>query len=368
MASPLPRGRIKSRPEDFVVSEIAAYEPSGAGDHVFVRLTKVQRTTLDVVSDLARALGCDSREAGYAGMKDKRAVATQTISLHVPRGAQAADLVARARAVAIDGVTILDAAAHGNKLKPGHLDGNAFDIVIRGLAVESAEPVFRELARIRGEGVPNAFGAQRFGSRRDGRDNVARARAWLQGREAGPRDRRVQRLLWSSLQSAVFNAVLAARVTDGTWATPLSGDLLKLRTTGGLFVCADPQGDRERAITGEVSPTGPIVGARMRWPSGVPEDLERSIAGPLLEGIDLARTRALGEGSRRALRIWVEDLGWELLPANPEDRGNGTASVRVHFVLPKGGYATTVLAGAVALDEPEGESRDDGQHDETPSD
>ena len=149
------------------MSEIAAYEPSGAGDHVFVRLTKVQRTTLDVVSDLARALGCDSREAGYAGMKDKRAVATQTISLHVPRGAEAADLVARARAVAIDGVTILDAAAHGNKLKPGHLDGNAFDIVIRGLAVESAEPVFRELARIRGEGVPNAFGAQRFGSRRD---------------------------------------------------------------------------------------------------------------------------------------------------------------------------------------------------------
>ena len=151
-------------------------------------------------------------------------------------------------------------------------------------------------------------------------------------------------------------------------ATPLSGDLLKLRTTGGLFVCADPQGDRERAITGEVSPTGPIVGARMRWPSGVPEDLERSIAGPLLEGIDLARTRALGEGSRRALRIWVEDLGWELLPANPEDGAERNSQRTGSLRATEGWVRDHVLAGAVALDEPEGESRDDGQHDETPSD
>ena len=32
-----PPGRIKQRPEDFVVEEIPAYEPVGQGSHVFVR-------------------------------------------------------------------------------------------------------------------------------------------------------------------------------------------------------------------------------------------------------------------------------------------------------------------------------------------
>ena len=31
-----PRGTIKTQPEDFVVDEIPAYEPSGTGDHVYV--------------------------------------------------------------------------------------------------------------------------------------------------------------------------------------------------------------------------------------------------------------------------------------------------------------------------------------------
>ncbi len=37
------------------------------------------------------------------------------------------------------------------------------------------------------------------------------------------------------------------------------------------------------------------------------------------DGFDLARTRALGEGSRRALRLWVEDLRWETLKVDSPD-------------------------------------------------
>ena len=93
--------------------------------------------------------------------------------------------------------------------------------------------------------------------------------------------------------------MLDARVEDGTWTTPLEGDLLKLRSSGGLFVCTDVQTDSARAEAGEVSPTGPIVGVRMPWPSGVPCDLERRIVAETLgEDFDLARTRRLGEGSR----------------------------------------------------------------------
>ncbi|MBV9946557.1 MAG: tRNA pseudouridine(13) synthase TruD, partial [Myxococcales bacterium] len=59
----LPRGRIRERHEDFVVEELPAYEASGTGPHVFVRLTKRGVTTIDAVRMLARACGCDPREA-----------------------------------------------------------------------------------------------------------------------------------------------------------------------------------------------------------------------------------------------------------------------------------------------------------------
>jgi tRNA pseudouridine13 synthase len=356
-AAPRPRGRIKEAPEDFVVEELPAYAPSGAGDHVFVRFTKRDRTTMEVVRTIARALGCDPRAAGYAGMKDKRAMTTQTLSLQPPRGTTAADLAARARDLAVDAVTIHDATPHPHKMKAGHLAGNRFAVTVRGLPVDGVSTVTDALNRVARTGVPNAFGEQRFGNRGD---NAERALAWLRGEERGPRDPRVGRLLWSSLQSAVFNAVLDERVRDGSWVAPLEGDLLKLRTSGGLFGCTDVQTDGPRAAAGEVSPTGPIIGARMRWPEGAPAELERRVSARILgEGFDLARTRSLGEGSRRALRLWVEDLRWEVLEPSsdatiaPERAAGGKSSacVRVYFVLPKGSYATTVLAAAVDLDE-----------------
>ena len=349
-------GRIKDTPEDFVVEEIPAYAPSGEGTHVYVRFTKTDRTTLDVVRDVARTLGCEPREAGFAGMKDRRAVTTQTMSLAVPRGFTPAELVERASKLELAGVVVHEAKLHGNKLKPGHLAGNRFTIAVRDVAVDALASVEAGLARVKTEGVANAFGAQRFG--RSG-DNVERALAWLRGQERGPRDPRVQRLLWSSVQSAVFNAVLDSRVADGTFATALEGDLLKLRMSGGLFVCADVQTDAERAKVGEVSPTGPMVGVNMRRPGGAPGAREEAIAAQILgNDFDLAATKRLGEGTRRALRVWVDDLRWDVIPREP---GHSRACIRVYFVLPKGAYATTVLGSVFDLGghgAPEGESED----------
>ncbi len=346
LRSDLPRGRLKQSPEDFVVEEIPAYAPSGTGEHVFVRFTKRDATTLDATRAFARALGCNPRDVGFAGMKDKRAVATQTISLQAPRGVDPKVLAERALALSLDGIAVHEASPHGNKLKPGHLEGNRFAVTVRDVARDRLGDVTAALDRVARVGVPNAFGAQRFGN---AGDNAVRALAWLRGEEKGPREPRMRRLLWSSVQSAVFNEVLDARIQDATWTTPLAGDLLKLRSSGGLFACEDVPTDVERAARGEVSPTGPIVGARMRWPDGAPGELERRIAGERLgEGFDLASTRPLGEGSRRALRLWVEGMRWEIVDDDP---GHGAACMRVYFVLPKGGYATTVLGAALTVDE-----------------
>jgi tRNA pseudouridine13 synthase len=336
----LPRAILKASPEDFIVEELPLYAPSGLGDHLYIRFTKRNLTTDAVVRAIAKALGVNARDIGVAGMKDKVGVTTQTVS--VPLGRDAAQTEERARSLALDGVTVHEARRHGNKLRTGHLAGNRFEIVLRGVEEARVADVVSALERAGREGAPNAFGAQRFGREQD---NAARAQAWLRGEWAGPRDGRARRFLWSSLQSAIFNDVLARRVADGTWATALEGDVLQKEDSGGIFLCTDVQTDGPRAARGEVSPTGPMVGVKMRAPEGAPLALETEVARTWLgEGFDLARMRALGEGARRSLRLRVTDLQVEVV------RREQAPSVRVCFVLASGAYATTVLANAVDID------------------
>jgi tRNA pseudouridine13 synthase len=364
-ADHLPAATLRSSPADFLVDELPAYAPSGRGEHVFVTFRKTGLTTPDAVRAIAIALGAEPGSAGFAGMKDRHAITTQTASIQLPLARDPAPLLASA---SLPGIEVLSVARHENKLKPGHLAGNRFRITLRDIDPE-ALPLARErLLEIGRAGVPNAFGPQRFG--RNG-DNPARAFAWVSGKERGPRDKREQRLLFSALQSLWFNEVLARRERDGTWATVLPGDLAKRHDSGGLFLVPldGPELDdaRARAAALAVSATGPMFGRKMRWPEGAPGALEREV---LMEAIgDPHRLDAFahaGEGTRRALRMEVGDLQLTALveegapdgaprggapPGAAADEAHGGVGhgLVVSFVLPKGGYATTVLGRVFRL-------------------
>ncbi|MBS2013003.1 MAG: tRNA pseudouridine(13) synthase TruD [Deltaproteobacteria bacterium] len=364
----LPSGRIKASPEDFVVHEIPAYEPSGEGAHLFLHLEKKNLTTDAAVRAVTKALGVEMRDVGIAGMKDKVALTTQWVSLPIPP--KQPDIEERAKNLSIDNIRVLVAKRHGNKLKTGHLKGNRFELVVRGIDPAKLDLVKTTLEGFSKDGVPNAFGTQRFG--REG-DNAERARAWLTGKERPPSDPRLRRFHFSALQSAAFNAVLDARVADGTWALPLEGDLLRKEDTGGIFLCSDVQADRERAARGEVCPTGPIIGAKMRWPDGSVREQEERLVAPFIEGIDLERAKALGEGTRRALRLRVTEMRVEQLldsasvnPVDENDNREHSGALRVLFVLPKGAYATTVLANALTVVDGSRGSAGSRGHDDEP--
>lgn len=80
--------RFVSSPETFFVEEIPAYLPTGEGDHTYVWIEKRNLTTLDAINRLARVLGVENSDVGYAGMKDRRATTRQWLSLPgwIPRG------------------------------------------------------------------------------------------------------------------------------------------------------------------------------------------------------------------------------------------------------------------------------------------
>jgi tRNA pseudouridine13 synthase len=329
---------IRRAPEDFVVEEIPAYTPSGHGEHLYVTFQKRGLTTPDALRAIARGLDVDARAAGAAGMKDRHAVTTQTASFPFPMARDAEAAVAQ---LAVPGLTVLGAARHDNKLKPGHLVGNRFTLALRDVPAAEAAALVHRLEEIGRIGVPNAFGSQRFG--RDG-DNPARALGWLSGRERGPRDKREQRMLFSSLQSLLFNRVLDRRVAAQTWATVLPGDVAKKLDSGGLFTVPmeGPELDdaRARAEAGSLSATGPMFGAKMRWPEGEPAVIEREVlAAGADEPLRFEAWKHLGEGTRRALRLQVTEM-----EARIEAAEGALVTVIARFVLPKGGYATTVLA------------------------
>jgi tRNA pseudouridine13 synthase len=335
----LPSATLRAAPEDFIVDELAAYEPSGRGEHLFVRFRKTGLTTMDAVRQLAAALGTDARAAGYAGMKDRHAVTTQTASFAWPLAREVEPAMAEVR---VPGIEVLSFARHDGKLKPGHLTGNRFRIVLRELAPEARDGARARLVQLGEEGVPNTFGPQRFG--RDG-DNPARTLAWLSGRERGPRDKREQRFLFSSLQAWLFNRVLDLREEAGTWRTILAGDVAKKVDSGGLFTvpAAGPELDDaiERGRAGQIGPTGPIYGSKMRWPEGEVLRLEQEVLATCFKDPkQLDQLRHLGEGTRRPLRLPVSEL--DVTKA-------GADALTVTFVLPKGGYATTVLGRACRL-------------------
>ena len=190
---------IGSAPEDFVVEEIPLYRPLGEGGHTFVQVEKRLRSSEGVRRDLARLAGVRTGEVGYAGRKDRVAVARQWFS--VPGLDPERALAKRG-----EGFQVLEAVRHPHKLRTGQLRGNRFAILVRGLtAPDRVAPALAEMAS---RGMPNRFGAQRFG--RDG-ENPARARALLLGAPFGG-SRNQARFLLSALQAEAYNGVLAARL------------------------------------------------------------------------------------------------------------------------------------------------------------
>lgn len=174
-------GRLRARPEDFVVRELPAYDADGREGHLLLTLKKRLLTTDEAIAAVAEACGIDRREIGVAGLKDRDAVTEQRIS--VP--AEAAAALARFRHPQIE---LGEPAPHSHKLRRGHLHGNAFEVTIRDLAVPLAVAEARASAKLDAlaalGGLDNLYGIQRFGH--DGR-NILQGLERLAGRARGRR-------------------------------------------------------------------------------------------------------------------------------------------------------------------------------------
>jgi tRNA pseudouridine13 synthase len=329
-------GRIRAVAEDFRVVEVPAYACDGQAGHLFVEMTKRGLDTEAALGLLARALGLPRAEIGLAGLKDRHAITTQWISVPAEAGAR----LARFRH---DAITLGAALPHSHKLRRGHLRGNRFAIVVRELALPFADArahASATLERLAREGLRNVFGEQRFGH---GGRNLDAGLAALRGR--GRRGGKAD-LLVSAGQSGLFNLYVALRSERGLLDRVLLGDIMHKRS-GGMFESHEVEVDQARLAAGELVPTGPIYGSKLRWPS--PDTPAHALE---LEVLELARVaprklEQLGRsvpGTRRDVRVWPEAASVDPVPAPALPELGLSEGLTLRFDLPAGSYATVLLA------------------------
>ncbi len=360
-------GTLRATADHFVVEELPLYEPSGEGTHLYLNLTKSGLTTKDVQMRLERILRVDRNSVGYAGLKDKDASTTQTFSVPVnyattPEEAAAADQRLVEQISAELPVTVHWARRHNNKLKPGHLLGNRFSIRVTDLAVPIAEACARTEAiatLLRQRGLPNFFGAQRFGL--DGA-NVEKGLALIHNKRR-ERNPWLRNFLISAYQSYLCNRYLIRRLEMDAFNHLLLGDVAKKHETGGMFEVTDLAIEEPRYLAQEISFTAPLFGAKM-WAA-------QAEAGALEEAIQAETTlkvedwrKAKVDGTRRYGRILLPELTITPIPKLESDSAiaaNSLVAEQVEeqveeqvdnqrhesleftFVLPKGSFATVVL-------------------------
>ena len=148
--------KLKQQPADFIVEEIPSFEVSSEKDeHTVFLLQKQEIDTFEAIRQIAKKLRISLFEIGYAGLKDKHALARQYISIPTRYNVKGLN---------IDSLTLSFIGYHRKKIKIGDLIGNRFTIIVRDVSENELDDVSGRAATIPVSGVPNYFDSQRFGS------------------------------------------------------------------------------------------------------------------------------------------------------------------------------------------------------------
>ncbi len=180
-------GRIKEYCEDFIVSEVGInfttevkYLPNKLlqeidwdfvfsnkpeeADYLFLTMEKNNLATTVALSQMARFLHTSKKRIGYAGLKDKRALTSQRISIYLPDKE-------RLKKFYFKTIKVYDPIWTRDRIDIGDLLENKFIVTIRkikDLSIPEIQTITDTcLNEIKENGLINYFGEQRFGGTRE---------------------------------------------------------------------------------------------------------------------------------------------------------------------------------------------------------
>lgn len=337
---PVLTGTIRSKPEDFIVDEIASFTPAGEGEHLWLHIKKTATNTDWLAGQLAKLLNVKKHDVGFAGLKDRNAVTTQWFSIYLP-GKHMPDVKSMLPDDLKGSIEILEQTRHIKKLRRGTLAGNHFTLTIRDCKSDESDKhqLDNLIDQIKKRGIPNYFGEQRFGHPIEVQgnakwNNIERATAWFNGDIRKPKNRNQRSMYLSAARSWIFNHILSARVDNSTWDRSITGDVFILGNSHSWFVDDGDVQLSQRVKAFDIHPSGAL------WGKGSLESTDETLA---LETEISSEHSILCQGlekqglkqERRSLRIQVSDL---------QHRWLDDTSLQLSFTLPPGSYATVLLA------------------------
>ncbi|MFH1696685.1 MAG: tRNA pseudouridine(13) synthase TruD [Candidatus Diapherotrites archaeon] len=352
--------------------------PRGEGEQLILTMEKFNLDVNDAIRRIARFLQTSKKRVGYAGMKDKRAITAQRITLWKPDYERVKSFDSRY-------IDLRDAEWGNDKMRLGDLQGNEFEITIReiGLEKKEVEKRVKECFKQMKNGIANYFGEQRFGGIRmvthivgrefvrgnmeDGimiyltatvpgeEEDVKKARIALgktrdfsQASKDFPVKYRYERaiihhlckypndfvgafrklpralcyLFTHAYQSYLFNLIINKRIESGIGLGKINEDVL----IDGL-------------------PTAPLFGFESKFAEGRIGKIERMVLEE--EGITLAQFKVKempeisSKGARKNIALYPEKM--KLHGVADDEFNTGKLKAVISFRLTKGNYATTVL-------------------------
>jgi tRNA pseudouridine13 synthase len=309
--------------EDFQVYEELGFSFSGEGEHLCLQIEKRGENTHWIAQLLAQFYGVDEVAIGYCGLKDRRAVTRQWFSVHLPN----TDEVNRPELPSAPQYQLLSSARHCKKLRRGIHEANRFVIRLRQVQ-GGQEATESRLQQVVEQGVPNYFGEQRFGINGGNLLEADRLLAEQYGanRHRGRGKRSSSKggspkggLYLSAARSYLFNLVLAERIRQGCWASPLEG---------------------------EDKPAGPLWGRGRSGEPAAVREIEEAVLSSWQDWTNSMEFSGLQQ-ERRPLVLHPEGLSWQWYAS--KEAGNDNMDLELSFALPSGGYATSVLREMIQL-------------------
>lgn len=397
-------GKIKLRYSDFIVEEtgidgrttrVERFLKDGALDNptkivvpenpekkenLLFDLEKFNSDVPFCIKRLTRYLQLSQKRIGYAGLKDKRAITCQRISMFDPP-------VDRLNEFSSKLMDLRNPEWSNDRIEIGSLKGNCFTITIRSLEL-SEEEIRKRIndffAEAKEKGIANRFGEQRFGGIRQithrvgkefvlgnmenavmlyltspteredeaiktARKNLLETNDFVQATKEFPNEYRFERsiihhlcthpkdfvnafgklpksiryLFTHAYQSFLFNKIIEERLKLGFGLNAIDGDILE-----------------------DGVPTAVLYGFESKLAEGKAGEIEKKILDE--EGITLQNffVKQMPELSSKGARkkIVLQLLEPELFSVEKDEFNEGKLKAVVRFGLEKGNYATTVLA------------------------
>lgn len=307
--------KLKQIPEDFIVKEILELDLKAGGEYAYYELKKKGLTLHTVIAKIARLLKVKERTINYAGIKDKEAITTQTISI---RDGPEKDLEGSDYSLTQKG--------HGKeRINLGALEGNAFEITIRDI---NAAPRLQKQ-------FLNSFGEQRFGMNKNNHE-IGRLIVKGDFEEAAKRMAEQHQECKEFLAAHPENHIGAIREIDKklgllyihAYQSWLWNEAAELLNKSGHDQCDLPLLGFGTDFDDE--PIRKVYEKIMKK-----EDLR------LQDFIIRKMPEFSAEGNVRAL--YIEPEGFTVGELEDDELNKGKKKVRISFSLPKGSYATEII-------------------------